>query len=131
MKFPTKDQFPLIGVKSKKGFIVFFIHTIKNFFRETSLHGFRHITQKYNRDSHISYSIVVFRSLLWVTITLSSIIFCAYLMILVWIRFETAPTQTVIETVHYPISQVSFPAVTICSINKVHESRTTNIKNIL
>lgn len=39
---------------------------------------------------------------------------------LIWERYETTPTVTMIETTSFPIWNVPFPAVTICNINKIY-----------
>lgn len=43
-------------------------------------------------------------------------------------NFET-PTITVIESTHYPISNVFFPAVTICNMNSISEKQAEIFSN--
>ncbi|XP_069675732.1 sodium channel protein Nach-like [Periplaneta americana] len=40
----------------------------------------------------------------------------------VWTQYSTSPTITSVESTHYPIWNIPFPAVTVCQVNKVHLS---------
>ena len=48
---------------------------------------------------------------------------CAVVLInKVWMQYSTSPTITSIESTHFPIWNIPFPAVTLCQVNKVHRS---------
>ena len=50
--------------------------------------------------------------------------FCAaYFISALWDKWETSPTYMSVETTTYPVNSIPFPAVTICSVNKVEEDR--------
>jgi hypothetical protein len=40
----------------------------------------------------------------------------------VWTQYSTSPTITSIESTHFPIWNIPYPAVTVCQVNKVHLS---------
>jgi amiloride-sensitive sodium channel len=40
-----------------------------------------------------------------------------------WITFQENPTILVTDSTHYPIWNYPFPAVTVCSFNKLSKSR--------
>jgi amiloride-sensitive sodium channel len=44
------------------------------------------------------------------------------MMRIVWLRFDESPMVTTVETTAYPIWNIPFPAVTLCSNNKVYKS---------
>lgn len=107
------------------------VETTKNFFRTTSLHGFKHIPQTYNRSSGVCYALVLSRSIIWIVITGLSVSFCILLMALAWDKYQNSPTHTILKDIYYPISKVPFPAVTVCDNNRVTLSRTKNLTTIL
>lgn len=55
-------------------------------------------------------------------------IFAIVLMVLAWRRFQTTPTITTVETINYPIWNLEFPAVTVCSNNKVYKPAADELK---
>jgi amiloride-sensitive sodium channel len=46
-----------------------------------------------------------------------------------WDRNDTNPTLTALDTSHYPIWDIDFPAVTLCGINRIKKSRALSISN--
>lgn len=53
--------------------------------------------------------------------TILSCIFLAILMItLITQRFQKTPILNTVDTYHYPIAKVKFPAVTLCNLNVVY-----------
>ena len=61
--------------------------------------------------------------LLWCILCISSIVsfcFLSYPVLMKWINF---PTITTILQTNFPISEITFPAVTICSNNKVFSKK--------
>uniref|UniRef100_A0A336KF41 CSON009762 protein n=1 Tax=Culicoides sonorensis TaxID=179676 RepID=A0A336KF41_CULSO len=107
---------------------------LEQFLLETSLHGMKHIARK-NFNDHDSKNVVRLKTIignyLWIFVTISGALFALYMMNLVWIRFVNTPTVTTVETINNPISEVPFPAVTICNINKVHYPNTEGVRQIL
>lgn len=71
----------------------------------------------------------MFCRLLWLLIIVSSIIIASFL---IWQSYENK-TQNLVDfvadSVHYPIWQYTFPAITICNLNKVSLNRTRRFIN--
>lgn len=40
-----------------------------------------------------------------------------------WDKWETSPVYVSVETTSYPVVNIPFPAVTICSVNKIQEHK--------
>ncbi|KAL7302568.1 hypothetical protein TKK_0005203 [Trichogramma kaykai] len=91
-------------------------YVLKEYCKNTSLHGFRYIVSK---DSNISERII------WFLVCIFGLVFGVTLMLLIWQRFVQTPTVTTIETTTHPIFNLNFPAVTICNYNKVYKPRAT------
>lgn len=126
-----------------------FVTVFTLFLSTTSLHGVKHIvtwtSNKTYRSIEKNYGLVIgntglnkrlqyrsiFQSSLWIIVTTVGLLFSIYLMLLVWIRFQTQPTVTTVETINYPIWDVPFPAVTVCNINKVQRKNTSKIQTLL
>lgn len=70
-------------------------------------------------------------SILWITIVLMATVMAAVLLHVSWQMNLKTPTITVIESTHYSISNVHFPAVTICNMNAVSAKRAISLaKNL-
>ena len=112
---------------------------------ETSIHGLKYIGEKertkferwvrckfiifsiyfckkavspFNITHVIRIVILLFR-ILWVVSCIGSVIFCGTMIVPLVNKFDTDPTIISIEDTNYPVWKVPFPAVTICSNNKV------------
>lgn len=111
-----------------------FFRCSEQFLLETSLHGMKHIVKKHHED-HDSKAITRLKTIIgnysWILATLFGALFSIYMMNLVWIRFINTPTVTTVETINNPISEIAFPAVTVCNINKVHYPNTPRIREVL
>lgn len=111
-----------------------FLACTEQFLLETSLHGMKHIARK-NYNNYDSKATARLKTIIgnysWIVATLSGALFSLYMMNLVWIRFVNTPTVTTVETINNPISEVPFPAVTVCNINKVHGPNTVRISEVL
>ncbi|XP_063242547.1 sodium channel protein Nach-like [Bacillus rossius redtenbacheri] len=59
---------------------------------------------------------------LWLVTCSGGLLAAVYLISCVWVQYNTSPTITSIESTHFPIWNIPFPAVTICNVNKVHLS---------
>ncbi|XP_021941869.1 sodium channel protein Nach-like isoform X2 [Zootermopsis nevadensis] len=69
----------------------------------------------------LSADTLVFRTL-WTLMCAMGLVGAVVLINKVWTQYSTSPTITSIESTHYPIWNIPFPAVTICQVNKVHLS---------
>lgn len=111
-----------------------FYSSANQFLLETSLHGLQHIAKRHynDHDTKVTARLKTFiGNYSWIVATLSGALFSIYMMILVWNRFTNTPTVTTVETINNPISEVPFPAVTVCNINKVHYPNTKRIRDVL
>ncbi len=57
--------------------------------------------------------------LLWLFLVIGSVALCAYSIAPIYDKWVNTPTITSIATTNYAIWNIHFPAVTICSNNKV------------
>lgn len=122
------------GLKQDDSLKRAFVSCTKQFLLETSLHGMKHIAKKHYDDNDKATARrikTIIGNYSWILATLSGALFSLYMMNLVWIRFVNTPTVTTVETINNPISEVPFPAVTVCNINKVHYPNTKRIRDIL
>lgn len=53
------------------------------------------------------------------------------LLYISWTLYIETPTITVIESLHYPSSNVLFPAVTICSMNSISSKKALNLAKMM
>ncbi|XP_049863648.1 sodium channel protein Nach-like [Schistocerca gregaria] len=84
---------------------------LSEFCKATTLHGLKYITEE---GRHW------FERLLWLLGCAAGATAASILINLVWSQYITSPTITTVESTHYPIWNVPYPAVTVCNINKVH-----------
>ncbi len=57
--------------------------------------------------------------MLWTCLVVSSCILCFFMIYPVYTKWRSNPTITSLESTNYPIWNIDFPAVTVCSNNKV------------
>ncbi|XP_053692037.1 sodium channel protein Nach-like [Sabethes cyaneus] len=87
-----------------------FQNQLKQLFRETALHGYNHIMRKDYTTSERA---------LWVVAVSSAFVISVVLLRYSWRSDAGVHTVTVMETTNYPISNIPFPAVTVCNLNKI------------
>ncbi|XP_063907596.1 sodium channel protein Nach-like [Zophobas morio] len=92
---------------------------IKKYYRETTLHGFRYITDP---DSS------KFKSYFWTIVCLISTVLCFILIRSQFRSYYSNRITTTILTTAFPIWEVPFPAVTICNFNLVYRHNTHQIR---
>ncbi|CAH0729056.1 unnamed protein product, partial [Brenthis ino] len=93
----------------------------KKFCKHCSIHGVYYFFSNSNWWIH----------LVWSTLIASSVCLCAYLCHMIWRKFVDNPTFTVVESTHYPVDRIIFPAVSICDPEMVYGPSTENITQIL
>ncbi|KAK4020504.1 pickpocket protein 28 isoform X2 [Daphnia magna] len=87
---------------------------LQHFCESSSIHGLKHVYE----DGSLMFERVV-----WILVFLSGVCFSSYFCWQVWQKWEQSPILTSVETQLYPLKNVPFPAVTICNVNKVSESK--------
>ncbi|KAJ3653948.1 hypothetical protein Zmor_013169 [Zophobas morio] len=87
----------------------------KQFCLNTALHGYRFIVLPKR---------ILLERVFWVIVVLISLSSALALLFIAWFSFQDNPTILVTDSTHYPIWNYPFPAVTICSFNKLSKKRT-------
>ena len=106
-----------IGVEKQKR-STSLIDQFRKFSTETSLHGIKYINEE---GRHWGERV------LWVLLCIASVVFGCFIFYPVFERWINFPTITTIFQTNYPISNIPFPAVTICSNNKIIETQLNKI----
>ncbi|XP_054744360.1 pickpocket protein 11-like [Anastrepha obliqua] len=95
-----------------------FAENLRNYCNSTSLHGFNYITLKGSTVNERRF---------WIPTVIVSIIISIVLVTVSWFSNREDLTVTVIESAHYPTWNIPFPAVTICSLNKISKTSAMNL----
>lgn len=99
---------------SKVEFKEAFITTFKEFCASTGQHAYVFILNPLIR---------LFENLLWILVLLIAISFSMYVVLNSWFAYTLNPIFTMIVSTHHPIWEVKFPAVSVCSNNKISKRR--------
>lgn len=94
---------------------------LKRSCRNISLHGF----------INISESKSVLEMTFWLCVQALCFVLCLWLMAIHWLRYQSRPTVTTIKSTAYPISDIPFPAVTVCNSNVVHKKKILYYETLL
>uniref|UniRef100_A0A1B0CQE6 Putative sodium channel protein nach n=1 Tax=Lutzomyia longipalpis TaxID=7200 RepID=A0A1B0CQE6_LUTLO len=96
--------------------------TWQQFCDTTFIHGVRYIEDPMgNIYTHIA----------WFFITTSSFILAIMLINTFWEAYKTNPTRMNVESVNVPITELDFPAVTFCNVNRINVERTMELAESL
>lgn len=82
----------------------------KQFCENTSIHGLKYLFEDGSR---------LIERCAWLLVFLSGICFSGYFCWQMWEKWKQSPVLTSVETQLYPLSNIFFPAVTVCNVNKV------------
>ncbi|CAH1644605.1 unnamed protein product [Spodoptera littoralis] len=93
----------------------------KSFCKHCTLHGVYYFYKASSWSAH----------LLWAMIIAASMALCCFLGHMIWEKFVIDPTLTVVETTHYSMVNIPFPAVTICDTDNVFLPKTKEITDLL
>jgi len=66
---------------------------------------------------------------LWAVVLVLCMLAAIGMVWIEWSRNDTSPTLTALDTSHYPIWNIDFPAVTLCGINRIQKSRALTLSN--
>ena len=61
--------------------------------------------------------------LLWSVLVIGMIVLSVYIIIPVYEKYKTTPTVTCVTETFHPVLNINFPAVTICSNNRIVEAQ--------
>ncbi|XP_026469527.1 sodium channel protein Nach-like [Ctenocephalides felis] len=111
------------------------IQTAKEFSENCTVHGLKHVVTEGDGQKRSSGKICpnfyhIGGSLWMFTCAVAGAMF-VFMSILIWRRFDGSPTVVTIESMNYPIWNFTFPAVTLCNVNKVYAPHTQNITELL
>ncbi|XP_066583824.1 sodium channel protein Nach-like [Prorops nasuta] len=67
--------------------------------------------------------------IVWIVIHATSLVFLIFIVLEVYKQYKTTPVLTVLETDHYPATLLHFPAVAICTINRISQQSAHEIAN--
>lgn len=88
--------------------------TFEEFAGNTSIHGVQYIVDRQGtKASRICWAIVV----------LVMFIVSNVLVDFFWQRYKTNPTRVNVDTNHAPLTELNFPAITICNIARMSFER--------
>lgn len=65
--------------------------------------------------------------IVWVLIFIAGMGFSSYFCWKMWWKWEESPVLMSIDSTRFPLGNISFPAVTICNVNKVSKTRLLNV----
>ena len=80
------------------------VTNVKEYFNDTTVHGFRYVVHGRNRCETI----------FWATLIITGFLFSGHIIYTSFSAWDETPLQTTIEKVSKPIQEYPFPAVTIC-----------------
>ena len=84
---------------------------------ETSIHGIKYISEDGRPQ---------IERFIWLFLCIGSFCLAIYLIEPIYSKWRGSPTFTSIETTNYPVWNIDFPAVTVCSNNKVMRGQLEN-----
>lgn len=73
------------------------------------------------------FTLFYFNRVIWMLLFLIGVCFSIYFCLLMWRKWDESPVLVSLETNHYPLKRVPFPAVTVCNVNKVSLNKLRDI----
>jgi acid-sensing ion channel, other len=93
----------------------FVLSTWKFFSRNTSIHGVHYLMEA---------SISLLEKVMWAIFIIVASVGMSYTCIMLSERFQNSKTSTVFESTNFKVSEIPFPAVTLCSNNRLNLTKT-------
>ncbi|KAF7391294.1 hypothetical protein HZH66_009774 [Vespula vulgaris] len=87
-----------------------FVKYVSLYCEQSTLVGYKYLTEP--RRTWIE-------RIIWIAVHLTTICILVYFVIDAYTAFTTLPMVTSVESDHYPTNQITFPAIAICSINRI------------
>ncbi|XP_052132622.1 sodium channel protein Nach-like [Frankliniella occidentalis] len=91
--------------------------TVSEFSENTSIHGVRYIAEHGRRWVE---------RFLWIVTEIVCGTGAAYMLMNVLSKFNENPTMMRVESYFYEVSNVAFPAITLCNVNRIFRSKAQN-----
>ena len=86
---------------------------VREYFNDTTVHGFRYVVQGRNR----------FERIFWFLLIITGFVFSSDIIYRALFEWNKTPLQTTIEKVDVPVQEYPFPAVTICDPEQLQVPR--------
>jgi acid-sensing ion channel, other len=96
--------------------------SLKEFLSKTAVHSYHYLVEP-NRHK--------VEKGMWIILHCIMSIAAIYIVLFAWSRFTDNPTITTLETQHHSIYNLDFPAVAICSNNKISRTYAENYADFL
>ena len=117
MTYPTPFPQRIKANKQKatemKGILLNIKRVIGNYFRETTVHGFRYVVEGTD----------IFERCFWVIVIVASFFVSALVILTSFYNWDDVPLQTTIETASLPVETLDFPATTVCNLEAMQMPR--------
>lgn len=110
-KTKTSESCEIEGVKPEN----FILSTWRAFSRNTSIHGVHYLTEP---------SFNLKEKFVWTLALVIASIFMVYSCTMLSNRFNTSMLSTVFESTSFKVSEIPFPAISLCNNNRLNFSRT-------
>lgn len=107
-----------------------FKQALKEYCKNTSMHGYKYLVQadrplieklsRNGKQNNRSFQVVIncYR-FFWALILLTNILMTSYIFKIMMNDFEKQLTITTLDSTKYSITEVPFPAIAICSVNRI------------
>jgi amiloride-sensitive sodium channel len=82
-------------------------------------------------SQHLTHTLCCFDRAFWAVVVLTAVVCAVFIMAIEWNFHLSKYTITSVDTAHYPLWNVPFPAVTVCGFNKVQRSQAHDFINEL
>lgn len=96
--------------------------SIKEFLSKTAVHSYHYLVEP-NRHAA--------EKTMWIILHMTMSVSAIYIVLFAWSRFTDNPTITTLESQQYSIFGLDFPAVAICSNNKISRIYAENYADFL
>ncbi|XP_068903807.1 sodium channel protein Nach-like isoform X2 [Tenebrio molitor] len=96
--------------------------SVKNFLKSSTLHSLKYLQEDNQKYLHIG---------IWLAINAIFMAMTVLLIMAMWDRLTENPTVTSLENTNYPVTEVPFPAVSICNINKISKRKAEIVANFI
>ena len=86
---------------------------VLGYFRETTVHGFRYVVEGRN----------IFERISWILVIVAGFVMCSMIVYNAYEDWENHPVETTIDSVGLPVTELPFPAITVCDTKSLQMPR--------